>query len=91
MIPLTVIVSKAYMDNGDEWKHITLTRIDRLPSWVEIMRVKRDFIGPQKEAFHIFPKESEYNVQFFALHIWSPIKTLSQFPTLKQIKHEVSL
>lgn len=89
MIPLTVVLSKAIMQNGDEWKHVMASRKDRLPSWTEISKIRHDFIGPQKEAFHILPKESDHNLLFFMLHIWSPIKTLTEMPNLKLVKTEV--
>lgn len=86
LIPLTVVISKATLENGDVWKHVAASRKDRLPTWVELSKVKQDFIGSEKEAFHIMPKESDYiDLYFFCFHIWSPLESETQFPNLKKV------
>lgn len=87
----SVIVSKAEMDDGSEWWHVSVSRIDRLPTWEELEKVKREFLGDKTEAFHMVPKKSDYvNVHRYCLHMWSPIKVDMPIPNLKKIKWEQS-
>ena len=59
---------------GIKWKHacISMRFLERLPTWEEISKVKRDFFG-DVEAIQVFPRKRDYvNICKNALHIWSP-------------------
>jgi len=69
---LRVIYSLDTLDDGEEWKHVSVSRRDRLPSWEDLVLVKELFIGPEREALQLLPKRSEHiNLARHYLHIWA--------------------
>lgn len=73
---LKVLVSAtrgAHPDDGDQrvWLHVSLSRRHRLPSYEDIVDVKRIFIGPDRQAIQFFTKESKHvNIDPYVLHLW---------------------
>lgn len=68
---LRVLVSIDIMQNNKEYLHISVSREDKLPSWADMKTAKSIFIGTEKEAFHVLPKESEFvNFCKNCLHLW---------------------
>ena len=46
----------------------------KVPTWEEILAVKREFFGPEEECIHVIPKESEYvNLKEDCMHIFHPL------------------
>lgn len=67
---LQVLASEDHID-GKRYVHLSLSLPDRLPSWYDVRLVKRDFIGPDKEAVQVLPPEEEYvNCHPYCLHLW---------------------
>ena len=49
-------------------------RTKKVPTWKEIVDVKREFFGPEEECIHFIPKESEYvNLKEDCMHIFHPL------------------
>ena len=49
-------------------------RTKKIPTWEEIVDVKREFFRPDEECIHFIPKESEYvNIKPDCMHIFHPI------------------
>lgn len=70
VIGLKVIVSIDNID-GQEWHHVSVSRETRLPSWDDMHAVKNLFIGREKVAIQLLPKESDYvNFHNYVLHMW---------------------
>lgn len=85
---MTVLRSISFMENGDNWIHVSVSRPDRIPSWEEIAKVKSEFIGDELEAVHVIPKSSDHiNVHAYCMHLWAPIKT-TELPNLKKLVKE---
>lgn len=47
---LIILASVGKYDDGKEWLHVSVSRRSRLPTYEELTRVKRDFIGDDKKA-----------------------------------------
>lgn len=63
----------ASLDNlsGQLWLHISVSREKSLPTWDDLKAVKTHFIGAEKEAVQVLPRESEYvNAHPHTLHLW---------------------
>lgn len=46
----------------------------KVPTWEEIIAVKREFFEPKEECIHFIPKESEYvNIKADCMHIFHPL------------------
>ena len=67
---LRVIASVGRYD-GVQWLHVSFSRKSRLPSYLEMQMVKRDFIGDDKKAIFVLPKKENYvNIDKHCLHLW---------------------
>jgi hypothetical protein len=68
---LKVLHSLDFVD-GQWWDHVSVSRPSRLPSWEDLKTVKALFIGKEREAVQVLPKESEYvNMHPHCLHLWA--------------------
>ena len=69
---LQVIASGAEYE-GREWLHVSMSRIDRMPSYEDMKHVKETVIGNQRWAAQLFPPaEQHVNIHHFCLHLWCP-------------------
>ena len=49
-------------------------RTKKIPTWEQIVDVKREFFKPDEECIHFIPKESEYvNLKEDCMHIFHPL------------------
>lgn len=68
---LYIVASIGEYDDGKEWLHVSVSRKSRLPTYEELTRIKRDFIGDDKKAVFILPeKEKHVNIHEFCLHLF---------------------
>jgi hypothetical protein len=68
----TVLASVQRQRDGQRWLHVSFSRPDRLPSWEELKEVKQIFIGRERTAIQVIPRDSEYvNVHPYCLHLWT--------------------
>lgn len=68
---LFIMASAGEYDDGKEWLHISVSRKSRLPTYEELTRIKRDFIGDDKKAVFVLPeKEKHVNIHNYCLHLF---------------------
>jgi hypothetical protein len=68
---LACIVSAAIEDDGKAWLHVSISYKDRLPSWEKLREIKDIFVGKDRTALQVLPKESKYvNMHPYCLHLW---------------------
>lgn len=68
---LAVIYSVCRELDGRRWLHVSMSRVNRLPSWTDVREVKDTFIGPDRVALQVLPREADYiNQHPFCLHLW---------------------
>src|SRR5690349_3210408 len=69
---LFVICSARVEADGKRWIHVSCSRPSRLPDWDDMRLVKDTFIGRDRLALQILPRQAEYvNVCKNCLHLWS--------------------
>lgn len=65
---LAVIVS-----SGEGWDHVSVSRPNRCPNWLEMEHVKRMFFRDDAVAMQLHvPSKDHINLHPFCLHIWRP-------------------
>ena len=70
-LQLFVILTANVERDGRRWLHVSASRSGRMPTYLDLVEVKRVFIGPDRTAYQVFPRESEhYNAHTFCLHLW---------------------
>lgn len=68
---LTVIASGATELDGRRWWHVSVAHPRRLPTWEELREVKDLFIGRDRKAIQVLPRQAEYvNIHPHCLHLW---------------------
>lgn len=59
---------------GKKWLHVSFSRKSRIPSYDDLLRVKKDFIGEDRKAVMVFPDKDHYvNLHPYCLHLYSCI------------------
>lgn len=68
---LKVIISGAFEKDMKPWIHVSVSRKSRIPTYDDLVLVKRLFIGNDKQAIQIFPPvEKHVNIHPYCLHLW---------------------
>lgn len=58
----------------DGWEHISVSKVDSVPTWDEMCFVKEVFWDDDDVVMQLHPKKSEYvNCCNNCLHLWRPI------------------
>ncbi len=84
---LTVIETRAFIEgpnirtgdnsliyDGQEWLHVSMSRKTKMPTYEDMVKVKRICIGNDRTALQIFPtRERHVNIYEFCLHLWCPL------------------
>lgn len=71
---LRAIVSCTQYRDRTIWLHVSFSRHDRMPSYEDMVLVKKDLIGAAKKAVMVLPSEAEhYNCHPYCLHLYSRI------------------
>ncbi len=59
---------------GMWWRHLSLSRQDRVPSYDDLTKVKSAFAGDHRAAVMVLPKKEEHiNIHPNCLHLWWPV------------------
>ena len=89
---LTVMRSKSQTKDGRDWIHISMSRRSRMPSYEDMAKVKRDFLGEDVEAYQVFAKtEDHVNIHSFCLHLWAPMDQKRCVANLKDLIDEIAI
>ena len=68
---LCVIDSISMELDKKAWRHVSVSRKSKIPSYEDLKLVHKLFIGEENTALHIFPKASKHvNIHKFCLHLW---------------------
>lgn len=55
------------------WEHVSVSRLDRTPTWAEMDRVKRFFWEDHETVMQLHvPRNSHVNLHPNCLHLWRP-------------------
>jgi hypothetical protein len=59
--------------SGGGWDHVSVSRANRCPTWIEMEYVKRYFFAPHEVAMQLHVRPSEHlSLHSYCLHIWRP-------------------
>lgn len=59
---------------GAGWEHVSVSLVDRCPTWDEMERIKRMFFRKDETAFQLHvPPSDHISYHPYCLHIWRPI------------------
>lgn len=65
------IVSESIELDNRLWVHVSCSKRNKVPSWVNLKRVKDALLGGDKVAYQVFPKEENYvNIDPNVLHFF---------------------
>lgn len=65
-----IITSEVHGD-GRAWIHLSVSKKNSLPTYGDLKRAKKDFLGPESRAMLFFPPESEHvNLHKYCHHLW---------------------
>lgn len=68
---LVVIASIAPEEDGRWWLHVSASTSSRkVPTWRQMGLIKKAFIGPDGEAYSVFPPKSRHVNIAEVLHLW---------------------
>lgn len=58
---------------GEGWDHVSVSLIDRTPTWEEMELIKRKFFRPDETAMQLHVPIAEHiNINPNVLHLWRP-------------------
>lgn len=69
---LRVIASGGRFD-GERWLHVSVSRASGLPSYADLVQVKRTFIGDERYAYQVFAPVSTHVNIAEVLHLWASV------------------
>ena len=69
---LLAVITGFELEHGcGHWLHVSYSRPTRVPSYDDLVLVKRCFIGAERKAISVHPPESEHvNLHPYCLHLW---------------------
>jgi hypothetical protein len=72
---LSVIVSFSEEKDGQIWKHVSMARRKRMPTYDEIEEFKKLFCGENTYALIIFPPKKVWvSLHPYCVHLWEPME-----------------
>lgn len=72
MAAMRVICTARVEADGARWMHVSCSRPEGLPNWADLGLVKRTFIGDERIALQVFPRQVDYvNHHPNVLHLWA--------------------
>lgn len=73
-VPIGDRVATVIASDGLGWEHVSVSFLDRCPTWEEMCLIKNIFWGDDDLVVQFHPRKSEYvNVHPHCLHLWRRI------------------
>lgn len=77
----TILMSGKIEKDGKKWIHVSVARPDKLPEWNLLKEIKRIFIGFDRQAIQILPREKNYiNMHPYCLHLFCCVDEADPVP-----------
>ena len=71
MTQMAVIISEQTEQDGKNWLHVSMSYRDKMPDYHDLLKVKNTFIGEDKDAVMVLPKEKDkVNHHPYTLHLF---------------------
>ena len=72
---LTAIVSFSRESDDQIWKHVSVARQKRMPTYAEIEDYKTIFCGEDTYALIVFPPKDKWvSIHPYCIHFWEPME-----------------
>jgi hypothetical protein len=72
---LRLLIDASCKSDGKLWLHVSVSRKKYPPSWDDLKRVKKEFIGDNHVAVIVFPEASDFvNIHPYCHHLWHCIE-----------------
>jgi hypothetical protein len=69
---------------GEPWDHVSVSKIDNIPTWNEMAYVKGMFFGDDECVIQFHPPASQYvNIHPNVLHLWKPLNGTIPMPNIE--------
>lgn len=66
---------------GEGWDHVSVSLVNRCPTWEEMEHVKRTFFRDNETAFQLHvPPSDHINNHPYVLHLWRPQRSKIPMP-----------
>jgi len=64
---------KVIVSSGEGWDHVSVSRKNRCPNWLEMDQIKRMFFKDDEVAMQLHPEIANHiSNHDFCLHLWRP-------------------
>jgi hypothetical protein len=64
---------RCIISDGGGWEHVSVSLVDRVPTWDEMCWVKSLFWDDEEAVMQLHPPKSDYvNHHPYCLHLWRP-------------------
>lgn len=71
--PIDQVSMHIVASQGEGWDHVSVSRSNRCPNWIEMEHVKRLFFAPNEVAMQLHVAAADHlSVHAYCLHIWRP-------------------
>jgi hypothetical protein len=68
---MSVLEDVSVKADGKRWLHVSVgNRKDNMPTWEDLLVVRKLFIGKHRECYQVFPTEDRYVRAHNVLHLW---------------------
>jgi hypothetical protein len=58
-----------------QWLHLSVSRKSKMPSYEDLVMVRRFFMDESKPSYQVFPAKAEHrNMHDYCLHLWMPLE-----------------
>jgi hypothetical protein len=84
MISLST-VSGLRLGDGTKWWHLSISCRGRLPSWADLLKVRNDFLGVDRETYQVLPAKADYVNIAECLHLWAPCDGIRRVANLQDL------
>jgi len=70
--------------NGGGWEHVSVSSVDKVPSWAVMCEIKKMFFEDGEVAMQLHPAKKNYvNTHPNCLHLWRPINEKIPVPPIQ--------
>lgn len=79
-------VLRVLADVGEDWDHVSISLVNRCPTWGEMEYIKRMFFEEHETAMQLHVPPAEHiNNHRYVLHLWRPRKVAIPIPPREAI------
>jgi hypothetical protein len=80
------VIYSGEIHDGKKWLHVSMSRRSRMPSYDDVQRVRKAFIGIAAQTIMVWPPDGEKYINFhpYCLHLYSCVEGGDGLPDFSQ-------